>query len=367
MNANTTIANLGYRVLKTGVGQFLFRRNPLGRYFVRRFGALADSLPLSAPQNVMIDICNVCNFKCTFCPTGDDELLKSVNRPKGMMDLPLFKKIIDDLKVFKGEITYISLHKDGEPLLNRHIGEMIAYAKAAKVAANIEVTSNASVLTPEVAGALLDAGLDTIRVSVEHVSDEGYKGLTQTYSKYQKIVDNVAYLYRERQRRGSGLRILVKIINVGLSAEEVEKFKRDFGPISDVARVEGIMGWSHSEKKDFTLGLNPTLGMDGVTPLKRDRIVCPEPFKMLAINYNGSVSPCCDDWAHGLLVGNAVDTPVGEIWRGREISRIRRLHLSNRRSELPTCANCQYMQGVTELFDLDDKRLELLERFEAAE
>ena len=39
------------------------------------------------------------NFKCVFCPTGDSELLKSVNRPKGMMDLDLFKKVVDDRSV----------------------------------------------------------------------------------------------------------------------------------------------------------------------------------------------------------------------------------------------------------------------------
>jgi radical SAM protein with 4Fe4S-binding SPASM domain len=347
------------------LGQALFRRNPVGRYIVRRFGNLARALPLSAPQNVMIDICNACNFRCTFCPTGDNDLLKSVGRPKGLMDFALFTKIIDDLKIFNGQITYISLHKDGEPLLNKKIGEMIAYAKAAKVASSIEVTSNASLLTHEMATLLLDAGLDTIRVSVEHVSDQGYKNLVRTYSKYQQIVDNVANLYSERNRRKHKLRILVKILDVGLSGEEKEKFRRDFNPISDVARVENIMGWSHSEKKDFTLGLNPSVGMDGVTPLKKERIVCPEPFKMLAINFNGSVSPCCDDWAHGLLVGNATTTPVGDIWNGRELSRVRQLHLSGRRGELPTCASCQYMQGVTDIFDLDDQRLALLRKYEA--
>lgn len=149
MPSYSSLANAGYQFIKSDLGQILFRRNPVGRYFVRPFAPLAKALPLSAPQNVMIDICNVCNFKCTFCPTGDAELLKSVGRPIGMMDYALFTKIIDDLKVFDGKITYVSLHKDGEPLLNRKIGEMIKYAKAAKVAANVEVTSNASLLTPD--------------------------------------------------------------------------------------------------------------------------------------------------------------------------------------------------------------------------
>ena len=40
---------------------------------------------------VWIDPTNVCDFKCTFCPTGDDDLLKSL-RPKGQMTMKLTKK-----------------------------------------------------------------------------------------------------------------------------------------------------------------------------------------------------------------------------------------------------------------------------------
>lgn len=57
---------------------------------------LADNLPLSTPLSLMIDVSNLCNFRCSFCPTGDVKLLKSVNRPQGMMDFQLFSKIVDD-------------------------------------------------------------------------------------------------------------------------------------------------------------------------------------------------------------------------------------------------------------------------------
>lgn len=357
---SASLSKIGYQVINTKMGQMLFRQNPLGRAFVRWAGSLSRMLPLQAPQSVMIDICNVCNFKCSFCPTADRELLKEVGRPKGTMSLSLFKKIIDDLKVFNGNIAVISLHKDGEPLLNNHVVEMVKYAKAARVAGTIEITTNASRLFPALADSLIDAGLDSIRISVEQVSSDGYKKIVNNFDDYDTILKNVEYLYRSKKRRRSNLHVLAKIINVGLSQSEKDKFISDFGPIADVARIEGIMGWSHSELKDFTLGLKPTVGMDGLTPLKMDRIVCPEPFKMLAINFNGEVSPCCDDWAMQLIVGNLNKQSVKDVWRGESINKIRRLHLQNKRGELGACAKCQYMLGVTDLFDLDKSRDDLL-------
>ncbi|HIL97801.1 MAG TPA: radical SAM protein [Pseudomonadales bacterium] len=313
---------------------------------------------------MMVDICSVCNFKCSFCPTADRQLLKSVGRPKKVMDFQLFKKIIDDLKAFEGNIVVLSLHKDGEPLLNKEVAEMVAYAKKAKVASTIEITTNAALLTQELAMSLIDAELDSIRISVEHVTSDGYKRIVKTYSKYDQIVENVSFLFKEKERRKSPLNIMAKIIDTGLSDDEKRKFHKDFDPISDLARIEGIMGWSHSEMKDFTLGLNPTVGMDGITPLRKDRVVCPEPFKLMAVNSNGAVSPCCDDWAHSLILGDLNHESAQEVWQGKELARIRRLHLENRRGELPACSNCQYMQGVTELFDLDESRTSLLKKYE---
>ena len=61
---------------------------------------IKDILPLKVPMLIWIDPTNMCNFKCVFCPTGDDELLRSVGRPKGMMNMKTYNKIIEAKKKF---------------------------------------------------------------------------------------------------------------------------------------------------------------------------------------------------------------------------------------------------------------------------
>ncbi|HLD69127.1 MAG TPA: radical SAM protein, partial [Candidatus Omnitrophota bacterium] len=155
---------------------------------------LRDVLPLSTPFSILVDPSNACNFKCTFCPTGDNELLQSVNRPLGLMSLALFCKIVEDMKGFDRKLIKLFMYKDGEPFLNKELANMIAYAKKAGVAESIEITSNGALINEAWAGKILDAGLDGLRVSVEHVHDAGYKKITQTNTTYEAVRKNIEYL-----------------------------------------------------------------------------------------------------------------------------------------------------------------------------
>lgn len=319
--------------------------------------SLHSMLPLPVPEAVHLDPANVCNFRCTFCPTADRELLASVGRPAGTMKYELYCKIIDDLKEMVDEHgmrpNLLQLYKDGEPLIHKRFPEMVAYAKKTGVAHVVSTTTNGALLTEELSRRIIESDLDQIRVSVIHVTDEAYKKIAQTFDDYGKIVDNVAFLYREKQRARSRLRVIVKINDSALSADEKRKFAEDYGPICDMVRVDSMMGWSLSELKDFTLGVQVETGMDGVSPL-RDRKVCPEPFSRVAINFDGQVSVCCVDWSYGTIVGDLRTESLSEIWNGEKLRQFRMAHLEGRKDSIPACANCQYVKGAPLSRDLDD-------------
>ena len=326
--------------------------------------SLYKALPLGVPQSLHIDIGNLCNFKCTFCPTGDSTLLAKVNRPKGMMPFELFKKIIDDLKEMcdstGGMVEEMHLYKDGEPMIHKELGKIIAYAKQSGTALSVETTTNGSLLTKEKAVEIIEAGLDVLRVSIEHVSSEGYKKITQNYSDYEKIKENVKYLYEEKKKRNSPLRIKVKIVDVNLTENEIEKFKEDFGPLSDILNINQLMGWSNSGMKDFTLGVKVKRAMGGVA-LLNEKQVCPEPFRSMAINFNGQVSVCCVDWSFGTLVGDVSKKSLDAIWNGEEMREFRKKHLYKRRNEIEACSECHYLKGFADHLVLDGRE-ELLKK-----
>jgi len=325
---------------------------------------LADSLPLDTPFSVQIDPSNICNFRCLFCPTGHPDLIRQVGRSKSrLMSWDLYEKLISDLAAFPRPLKTLSLHKDGEPLLNPRIAEMVSLARKRDVADKIIILTNASLLTREMSRALIEAGLDVIRISVEHVSSEGYRKFTQVYDDYDRIVRNVRMLREERDRLQSGLFISAKLIDFGLSPDELSIFERDFSASCDEISRTNAQGWSYSEIFDFTLGSDPTVSLDGKTSLSSGRIACPFPFYTMAVNSNGRVSTCPDDWTHNTLTGEASAESLQDIWNGPRLHEFRMMHLSGNRTQNKACANCRCIQGIPDDSDLDSNLDRLLDLF----
>jgi MoaA/NifB/PqqE/SkfB family radical SAM enzyme len=239
----------------------------------REYLKLYDCLPLDTPWSMMIEPTNVCNFKCIFCPTGDQQLLKSINRPIGNISYSLFCKIVNDLSDFDKKIKVLNLVKDGEPLLNKNFTKMIRYAKEKCISEKIQTASNGSILDKKKAIELIESGLDIIKISIEHVTEEGYKNITKSPFSYETIRRNVQFLYNEKIKRNSNLIIHVKIIDIDLSDEEVNTFINDYESISDTINIDQVRGWSHSDKKSFMLGENPIYNMKSSERLKEKKYV----------------------------------------------------------------------------------------------
>lgn len=332
-----------------GVGQRIEAMN----LRVKERADLAEVIPLSTPFVAYIEPTNLCNFRCRFCPTGDRELLKKVGRPEGVMPFDLFRKLVDDMKQFDRKFKAVHLYKDGEPLLNKQFPEMVRYLKDANVVERIWTKTNGALLNPELNQRIIAAGIDIVGISIEAVSTESYQEIAGTNVDYDALRENVRDLHRCRGK----CEIYVKIANSGLSQQKIDKFYADFEPIADYVSVEGLMGWSNSGMKDFTLGTGPTT-FDG-SPLQ-SKTVCPYPFYAVAINFNGTVSLCCADWSHGTVVGDVHRDSLKSIWNGQRLFDFRKMHLEGRRCDNPACGDCYYLRCAPD--NIDEQRLAILEK-----
>ncbi|MBU3918412.1 radical SAM protein [Patescibacteria group bacterium] len=106
---------------------------------------------------VEIEICPLCNRKCSFCPISKD------NIPKKLMSNQLFGKILSELKElnFNGDICLSSY---GEPLLDKRLAGFAKRVKA-ELGSKIIIATNGDFLTIERFKELVSAGIDTIIVS----------------------------------------------------------------------------------------------------------------------------------------------------------------------------------------------------------
>jgi radical SAM protein with 4Fe4S-binding SPASM domain len=314
---------------------------------------LQDIVPLSHPLVMYLEPTNVCNFRCEMCPTGNDKLIKQIKRPIGYMPYRLWTKVIDDLREFDQPVENIHLFKDGESLLHPRFPDMLEYLRDAHVARKIWMKTNGSMLSPALNTKLIANGMDHIGISIEHVTEDGYKKASRVIIDYERLRENILDLYQRRE----GCKIYVKIPSQKLTPAEIDKFHADFEDRCDYIGLENYHGWSTPELADFTMGFNSET-YDG-DPLTQ-KIVCPLTLYDIAVNWDGTVSPCQEDWARKAIVGDVHTQSLKQIWEGDALYQFRKMHLEGRRDENMACNGCYYATIVPD--NIDAFRAEILGR-----
>lgn len=295
---------------------------------------LQEVIPLSTPFVLFVDPASTCNFRCTFCPTGDRDLIKSTRRWQGCLDFDLYKKVIDDLGEFDRPLKVLRLYKEGEPLLHTHFADMVRYARESGYVKYIDTTTNGYLLAPERVGPILDAGIDRINISVDGMSSEQYWEFTQTRVNFQQFVENIQWLYAHK----GSCEICVKIPGDMITEEDRKRFFETFGDIADRVFIENFAPcWPHFDVEERT-GIRITQGIYG--NVIQEVAVCPYIFYSMAVNTDGTVSLCFLDWARTLMVGDVRTQSLKDIWNGHAMRRHRVAHLEGRRKDDPTCAAC---------------------------
>lgn len=309
----------------------------------KREFSLVDSIPLPTPWTVFVDPTNACNLRCSYCPTGHKELLKSVGRTTKHMDWDTFQNVAFQLTQFPNEFKRIQFYKDGEPLLNPRIFDMIKTIDLMQISESLWIKTNGIMLQyPGFVHGITHCGLDMIGISVQAVSSEGYLNVAGIATDYEEYRNGIKNLFEHRT-----CPVSIKIADINLTPEEKQKFLDDFSDYCDFISIEGLHGWSDSDTYDFKLGTNRDF--DGTE--RRDKIACPSPFYMLAINSNGDVSSCNDDWGHWHGLGNVNEDTLYNIWYGEKLKEFRLDHLCNRRNKNRACRNCDYLAALPDSID----------------
>ena len=106
---------------------------------------LHELLPLDKPLRVMIDPCDTCNFRCSFCFQSQYDFGKG-----SQMSVETFDRIMEQLTEFDGQINIIHLYGLGEPMINKNLPYFIKTIKERHIAKEVAVTSKGSLLSKEI-------------------------------------------------------------------------------------------------------------------------------------------------------------------------------------------------------------------------
>ena len=295
---------------------------------------LEDRLPLSTPYVLQFFPIYACNFVCKYCHFSIEKEKRCFVTDRIAMSMDLYKKCIDGIADFPEKVRTLRFVGMGEPLMHRHIAEMVRIAKQRGVADRVEILSNGSLLTRQMTHSLIDAGLDRLVVSLQGVSARAYREISGVELDFEQFVEQIAYFYAQKQHTHMHL----KVVDIALeSEEERQKFFAVFGNICDSIGIESavpifpdVQYNSELEQKAITTQFGT-----GIIDAK----ICPQPFYTMQINPDGKVVGCYSV-TYPEILGDCNDNTVSEIWNGQRYNSFRRRMLEGMESVCDVCKEC---------------------------
>ena len=285
------------------------------------------------PILIDVEATNLCNLDCIMCSR---QIMK---RPKGKMDMDLFKKIADEA-AFNG-CKGIRFIRFGEPVLNEKIFEMISYAKEKGLLTHI--TTNGLLWDKEKTRAVFESGLDSIIFSMQGTTKEEYE-LMRNNNEYGILVENIKELAAERKRIGSGkpfIQVTTTVLDE--SPGQIESFYEKWQPI-----VDKVDHWYTSlERLEGNQRAKQLFKRQKVKEMlkKREKNTgrnwrCNEVMLKLSIDWNGIVSACCADFDNQMVAGSLNENSLKEIWTNKKMNAFREILSKGERQKIPFCSKC---------------------------
>jgi pyruvate-formate lyase-activating enzyme len=283
--------------------------------------------PSAFPKKLALELCAECNFACSMCHHP------SMRRPKGVMPFELYRKMVDEVAELAPD-TEVWFSFCGEPLLEpMRLIEYIRYGKSIGLQ-SVNVNTNGQLLTPDIAGPLLDSGVDLIVFGLDGFSSEVYEQV-RINGERDVVYANVEYLLQERARREHGADIHVQFIEMDENEHELVQFAEYWHARGATVKVRNKLSW----------------GGKFETPVHipdAERIACPWALTMMHVFWDGRVPRCPGDTEGEDNEANAWFGTLRDMWA--DLGGYRDMHLQKRFAELPDrCHTCKdWMTGAAE-------------------
>ncbi len=337
----------------------------------RRYFEAADPerapVAMRPPVCLYLEVTNRCNLLCTTCPRTYAEL-----EPPADLSWDLFTTIVDQLP----HLARAVLHGVGEPMLVKNLPEMVGYLKARGV--YVLFNTNGTVMNERNGRALIEAGLDELRVSLDASTRESYIAV-RGKDYFNRILRNVRRFRAMQEREGharprvsawlTGLRETIAELpafvsvaaDIGVKEVYLQRlvyFDQDAIGLArpDQALFERMNAEeAHHLEAAETLArsLGMTFSASGAAsepgmslerkPGSNPWSLCGRPWTVMYITANGRALPCCiaPFSQHGYenyTLGNATRDSLQDIWNGAAYREFRQALRSDQPPQ--ACANC---------------------------
>lgn len=283
-------------------------------------------------KKVYIEITNICNLSCNFCPKTK-RMLKMTTEAR-------FRHIIQAVKPYT---DYIYLHLMGEPLLNPDLGKFLEISHENQLKVNI--TTNGTLLHK-----VQDTLINSPALRQINISLHSFEANDQAIELQQYVQEIVDFIVEAREKSN----IICSIRLWNMDNEELRgsnELNTDIiSLLEEKLELDVSIREKLQEKPSMKLAKNLYLNMAEKFewPDMEREIIDEEAFcyglrDQMGVLVDGTVVPCCLDSEGNIPLGNLFDSSLEEIL---ESERAKNLYkgFSKRCAVEELCKRCGYVK-----------------------
>jgi MoaA/NifB/PqqE/SkfB family radical SAM enzyme len=295
------------------------------KYFVENKSLIAE-----VPKNVLVELTNACNHACVFC--YNPRMKRSISH----LDIHIYEQFIK--KCSDEGVEEVGLYSTGDPFMTKNLDAYISIAKRLNIK-RVYITTNGALANFEKAKKCIDAGLDSIKFSINAGSNETYK-IIHGFDDFEKVKKNVIDIYRYIKSKKLKVDLFSSFVYTSITFKEIDNFKKEFSKY-----FKEMIFWEASNQG----GRNIELSKEITKNIKKDApktLTAPQPCEMLwnRIHFTaeGYLTACCVDYENDLTFSQFDNkNKLFNQFNSEPVQKLREKHLKNDLDNT-ICKGCIY-------------------------
>ena len=261
--------------------------------------------------NFLLELSNACNHECIFCAH------QKMKRKVGYMKREMVESALR--QAYELGTREVGFYATGEPFLVKELPEYIKLAKDIGYE-YVYLTSNGSLATEEKIKAVIDAGLDSLKFSINAPERKLYEFI-HGKDDFDTVVEHLKFLHKYREESGKKYKIFVTGILTRFTENMKDIYYEKFGNLTDEIVFKTVYNQGgYMPEIEYLLKCE----CDKETYRR-----CNLPFDAICITNEGYLSVENADYENMLIVGDLNKQTLKEAWYGDKMKMVRKMFLTD--------------------------------------
>lgn len=290
----------------------------------------ANLYPDFQNATLRLELSNICNHKCIFCPNS------KLKRRKVEMPQELVHRLLQEGAQLG--IKEVGFFMNGEPFVSARLEEHIQYAK--ELGYRVFITTNGALATQERIRKVVDLGLDSVKFSVNGGSRESFLKV-HGRDDYETVIQNLAYFRQYRDETKAKTRILASCVVTKYITDEIDAHYQNLAQYADDVvfyKAESFAGQMKKEVEEIQVDIDhkyvPKYSLPNALP-------CPELFRVICVTAEGYLTLCCSEALNYLAVLDMNEYSLKDAWHSEIMCKLRKQHIE-KKVKGTLCETCIY-------------------------